>query len=333
MSYGAPTSAPTGGGFRLEVTRLGWGLMAFYTSLWLLLFGLTHWVPQASWMPRVDVELPAETLVFEEASEGAVVVRSLATEEVTLRGPDGGALQGADGEPVTLRGGERLELALGDDAAEGLSAWVSFGIAELWRALPLVPLGTTGGLRAEPWQVVTGPLFYPPVGGFPALMLSFLGFVFFAAPVERMLGRRSFLQLWLVASLGAAIFGVLLSALLPSPVVYGFAPAVFAVMVVHCMMTPEGSVPFHLIFTVLHVRMKWIAAAIAALVVLRTLGLVGGGPSGAYSLAGLVTGYLWWRGGGDLNPRRMILRRRARANLRVAVDRALDGSDDEPVFH
>jgi membrane associated rhomboid family serine protease len=231
-----------------------------------------------------------------------------------------------------LLGGEAVELDLPAPGAPPLVAFAVYGPAEIGRTLVLLPFGTADPVGFRPWQLITGPLLYPPSGGFPALMLGFLGFIFFAAPVERMLGVRSFFQLWLVASLSGAVLGLLLSAILPSPVAFGFAPAVFSVMVVHCMMTPEASVPFHLIFTVVHVRMKWIAATIAGLVLLRTLGLMGGGPSGAYSLAGMIGGYLWWRSGADLDPRRMRLRRRARANLRLAVDRATQGPDEQ-TFH
>ena len=332
MSYGSVPPPPSGGGFRLEITRLGWVLMASYAGLWLLLYATTHWLPAGGWLPEVEFEQSVELLSVEVIEGGELSVRSLAKEDVVLRRGPQDPVRDSTGTPIVLRGGERVVIPAPPEGAPALSGWSTFGPGDLWQTLLLLPLGAAGTITFQPWQLITGPLFYPPQGGFPALMLSFLGFVFFAAPVERMLGRRTFLQLWLVASIGAVVFGLLLSSILPSPAFFGFAPAVFAVMVVHCMMTPEASVPFHLIFTVLHVRMKWIAAAIASLVVLRMLGLMGGGPSGAYSLAGLVCGYLWWRSGGDLNPRRMLLRRRARANLRVAVDRAI-GGDDEPIFH
>ncbi len=220
--------------------------------------------------------------------------------------------------------------AVGESVTSGAPSGLSE--SNLWQVLLLHPLGSSA---SAPWQLLSGPLFFPPVGGFSSLMLAFLGFIFFAAPVERMLGVRSFLQLWLVASMGAALGALLLGALLPGPPAWGFAPAVFAVMVVHCMMTPEASVPFNLIFTILHVRMKWIAAAIAAMVGLRTLGLVGGGPAGVYSLVGMACGYFFWRGGANLNPRTWMRRRRARANLRVVVDQALQpqSDDDGPVYH
>lgn len=335
MSYAAPPPPPSGGGFRLEITPAGRILMGAYAGLWLILYGVTHWVPAVGWLPELEVEAASGSVVTESTEDGDLQVRSRVSVPLLLRWGDEPVLSSAlDGQvaPVRLLGGETVTLVPSPPGSPPLVSYLVYSPKEIWRVLVLVPLGSDHSVGFHWWQLVSGPLFYPPVGGFPVLMLSFLGFVFFAAPVERLLGLRSFSQLWLVASLGGAVIGIGLSALLPSPVGFGFAPAVFAVMVVHCMMTPGAAVPFHLIFTVVHVRMKWIAAAIAGFVLLRTLGLMGGGPAGAYSLAGMVCGYFWWRSGADLDPRRTRLRRRARANLRLAVDRATQPPDGK-IFH
>jgi membrane associated rhomboid family serine protease len=313
--------------------------MGAYAVLWLMLYAVTHWLPVTGWLPELEFEAPAGALSVSETEDGRLLVRSLVASPLRLRRggasvflDESGLDESGSGGSIVLLGGEAVEIDPPAEGAPPLVAFAVYGPAEIGRTLVLFPLGAADPVGFRPWQLITGPLFYPPSGGFPALMLGFLAFIFFAAPVERMLGVRSFFQLWFVASLSGAVLGLLLSALLPSPAAFGFAPAVFAVMVVHCMMTPEASVPFHLIFTVVHVRMKWIAAAIAGLVLLRTLGLMGGGPSGAYSLAGMIGGYLWWRSGADLDPRRLGLRRRARANLRLAVDRATS-APDEQTFH
>ena len=336
MSYASPPPSPSGGGFRLEITPAGRLLMGAYAGLWLMLYALTHWLPAAGWLPVFEFEAAPSSLVTEHTEAGALEVRSRVSAPLVLRrGDDPGLSSGSGGraeEPILLLGGETVELEPAALDSPPLIPYAVYGPKELWQVLVLLPLGSDDPVGFQWWQILSGPLFYPPAGGFPVLMLSFLGFIFFAAPVERMLGLRAFCQLWLIASIGGAVVGLVLSAFLPSPAGFGFAPAVFAVMVVHCMMTPGAAVPFHLIFTVVHISMKWIAAAIAGLVVLRTLGLMGGGPSGAYSLAGLVCGYLWWRSGADLDPRRMRLRRRARANLRLAVDRATQ-APDQKTFH
>jgi len=310
--------------------------MGAYAGLWLILYAFTHWMPSAGWLPTIEFEAAPGSVVSESTETGKLQVRSRVSTPLLLRrGGDLVLSQGTDGSPaapILLLGGETVELPPEVAGSPALSPYAVYGSKEIWQTLVLLPLGADDPVGFRWWQLISGPLFYPPVGGFPVLMLSFLGFIFFAAPVERMLGIRAFSQLWLVSSFGGAAVGLLLSAFLPSPAGFGFAPSVFAVMVVHCMMTPGAAVPFHLIFTVVHVRMKWIAAAIAGLVLLRTLGLMGGGPAGAYSLAGMICGYFWWRSGADLDPRRMRLRRRARANLRLAVDRATQ-APDEKTFH
>jgi membrane associated rhomboid family serine protease len=185
------------------------------------------------------------------------------------------------------------------------------------------------------WQLITASFFTPP-GGFSTLVVAILGFLFFAAPVERFLGRRGFLALWATGLAGGVIGACLAGPIVhPTQLHHGIAPAVLAVMIVHCLITPNAIVPF---LFVLQVRMRWVAIGISALVLVRALSLtapLGNGPVvGGYELGGVVAGWLWWRYGRDLDLRRLRRRRRAKAILRVAVDDALrPGADDGPVFH
>ena len=215
----------------------------------------------------------------------------------------------------------------------GFEVPTPFGLSEVLVLHPPTA-GAPGGPGFRLWQLVTAPFFHPP-GGLSTLVLGILGFVFFAAPVERMLGRRGFLALWGVASAGAVLLACLFGPLVhPTGVHFGFGPAVLAVMLVHCLMTPDAIVPF---FLVLQVKMKWIAIGIAALIVVRTLSLnspLGGGPvAGGYELGGLLAGWLWWRYRDDLDLRKIRRRRKARKLLKVAVDEALGPDHDEPIFH
>lgn len=208
---------------------------------------------------------------------------------------------------------------------------------DLGAALALTAPGASvgGGPGFQWWQLITAPLLHPPEG-LSTLVLGILGFVFFAAPVERFLGRRGFLVLWAVSLAGGVLVACLAGVLVhPTQSHFGFGPAVLAVMVVHCLLTPNAIVPF---FLVLQVRMKWVAAGIAGLVAVRALSLtapLGNGPVvGGYEIGGVLAGWLWWRYGRDFNPRTMRRRRRAKELLRVAVDNALDDDpDDGPVFH
>ena len=226
-----------------------------------------------------------------------------------------------------------LDLMLGPEGFE-VSTPSTF---ELWQLLVLQPVGSAvggAGPGFQLWQLVSAPLFYPPPG-FSSLLIGCLGLLFFAAPVERLLGVGGLLQLWLVSCAGAVAGGLLVGLVFRGqvPIHYGFAPAVLAVMIVHCMMTPEASVPF---FFVLHVKLKWVALGIVVLIAVRALGVMGGAGAGGYELGGAAAGYLFWRSGSDLNPRRLLRRRKARRNLRLAVDRLVQSPEDDdevPVFH
>ncbi len=216
----------------------------------------------------------------------------------------------------------------------GFEVPTSFDLAS---ALPLHAPGAAllDGPGFQWWQLVTASFFTPPER-FSTLVLCVLGFVFFASPVERFLGKRGFLTLWAVACLGGVAGACLAGPIVhPSQVHYGIAPAVLAVMVVHCLITPNAIVPF---FLVLQVRMRWVAIGIAALVGMRALSLtapLGGGPVvGGYEVGGVLAGWLWWQYGRDLDLRKLRRRRRAKDLLRVAVDEALNSEpDDGPVYH
>jgi len=191
-------------------------------------------------------------------------------------------------------------------------------------------LALTPGDSFGAWQLLSAPFVHVTLS---SLVVGFLGFVFFAAPVERMLGQRGFLQLWVVASLGGALAAWLISYVMPGPPSYsGMGPAIVATIIVCCMMTPEAVVP---LLIVIPAKMRYIAFGVAALIGIQALGINPRGPTGGYTFGGMLAGYFWWRSGLDLDPRETLRRRRARANLRVAVDRAIqpEEEDDEPLFH
>ncbi len=214
-----------------------------------------------------------------------------------------------------------------------------------WQALLLHP--PQGPAAMDPsgpgfhwWQVLTAPFVIPP-GGFAALAVAFLGFAFFAAGVERFLGVRRFLSLWLVASLGAGFGGFLFGPLLqPSGVHFGCGPAVLALIVVYCLMTPNAMVTF---FMILPIKLKWIAAMVAAWVLVKALAMTSplgmGAAGGGYHLGGLLAGFLWFRYGDEfLEGRRRS--KRAGSLLKMVLDDAGvemgdEGAknDDEQTFH
>ncbi len=187
------------------------------------------------------------------------------------------------------RGGFRLEITplgrrmLVAYAVVWAVLWITAILRVAWIPMPVGPAGfevatptplrdlltLTPGDRFGAWQLLSAPFVSAT---FSSLALGTLGFVFFAAPVERMLGRRGFLQLWFVASIGGALAAWLGSfAFTVGPAsFFGMAPAVVATMVVCCMMTPEAVVPF---LIVLPVKMRLFAVGIVVLVVISALGI------------------------------------------------------------
>ncbi len=184
------------------------------------------------------------------------------------------------------------------------------------------------------WQILTAPFVFPP-GSFALLAVSFLGFAFFAAGVERFLGSRRFLLLWLVASIGsgfgAFLFGPLLQ---PSGVNFGCGPAVVTVIIVYCLMTPEAIVSF---FMVVPVKLKWIAICVAAWVVIRGLAMTtplgAGAAAGGYQVGGILAGFLWWRYGEELIEK-YRRRRRAGALLKSVLEEVeVEKDPNDPTYH
>ena len=173
------------------------------------------------------------------------------------------------------------------------------------------------------WQLLSAPFVYPP-GSFGPLAVAFIGFAFFAAGVERFMGRRRFLIFWLASSLGASLGGFLFGPLLqPS----GFH-------VVYCMMTPEAIVS---VFMVVPIKLKWIAAGVGSWVVIEALAMTqplgAGAAAGGYQVGGVLAGYLWFRYGEDMFERRR--RRRRSGALLEMVLKDVDKPEErnEPTFH
>lgn len=193
--------------------------------------------------------------------------------------------------------------------------------------------GTPGGPGFRWWQLLTGPLLYPP-GGLGGYVLATLGLGFFGATVERFLGRSRFLELWMAASAGALLGATFLGFVQHPPIIhYGFGAVVLALIVVNCSLTPNGFVSF---FMVVPVRLQWIAIGVAFIVVARTLGMFtpfGAQPGvGGYELGGMAGGWLFWRYRDRLDPRKAARRRKARRLLR-AVEDTISGEADGPLYH
>src|SRR5690606_3918149 len=71
------------------------------------------------------------------------------------------------------------------------------------------------------------------------LATNMLGLYLFGTAVENRMGSRSFLLYYLYCGVGAALFSLLLSTVIPQAPIIGASGAVFGVMVAFAMFWPE----------------------------------------------------------------------------------------------
>jgi hypothetical protein len=293
-----PTSPP--GAFHLRVTPFGWRLLAAYSAVWLVSF---------VWMQVLPDGLVPQTLQLDVGPAGYEVATAVPISEALVLHPPGSRFEG-----VGFRWFQVLTAPFIHPHRMGMEAGHGFS----WTGLLLHPAGFNAG-------------------GLATLALSILGFGFFAAPVERLLGRKGFLKLWF-AAIGGSLLGALLlgPVLRPMTVHFGMGPSVLAVALVACWMTPEAKVR---ILLFLDVSMKWIGWALIGALAARTLALaapVGAGLSaGGYEIGGLLGGWAWFRYRDRIDPAGWSRRRRARKLMRVVVDNAVQDvkGADGPIFH
>ena len=185
----------------------------------------------------------------------------------------------------------------------------------------------------EPWQLLSGPLLYAP-HAFGSLVWAVLALGFFGATVERYLGRRRFVEFWLVATAGS-LLGVGLLSLVGAPQTeqMGFGPVGWALVVIACEMTPNATATFLLMFPV---RLRWITMGAFAFVIAKTLRMFTpfglGGGNGGYELGAMALALLWLRYRDQLDPRSFGRRRKAKRLLR-AVEDDLAGDAPGPIYH
>ncbi|MFZ5569416.1 MAG: rhomboid family intramembrane serine protease [Thermodesulfobacteriota bacterium] len=211
-------------------------------------------------------------------------------------------------------------------------------LVEHWLGLPLVETLAMFPLtdpRFHPFQVITHPFIQPPQ--FPvSFLFSCLAFYFIAAPVEHAMGRRRFLILFFLAALGGAVPGLIFSMVpgLDQPFM-GMVPSILALMVVFGLLNPEATM---LLMFILPVKARYISYGTALITLLTFLAKTN--PAGAYHLGGILMGYAYFKGFGNLHP---ILRlrsaygnwqyRRRRARFTVIDGRKRDDEPKKPTIH
>ena len=161
-------------------------------------------------------------------------------------------------------------------------------------------------LLIHPWS----PLTYMFVhGSFFHLFANMLVLFFFGPPLERSWGERYFIQYYLIAGMGGALFSLLLIQLIGTPTVIGASGAVFGLLLAFALKWPDA--PIYLWF-LLPVKAKYFVGFMAFFSLYASLGGARDGVAHWTHLGGLVTGFLYLKQGDKLSRRVEGLRKRWR---------------------
>jgi membrane associated rhomboid family serine protease len=151
-----------------------------------------------------------------------------------------------------------------------------------WRYLALVP----GAILAQPWGILTYMFVH---GNFMHLLFNMIGLFFFGPQLERQLGGKSFLRLYLLSGLGGAAFSFLFAR---HGAVVGASGAVFGILLGFAYFWPKERI---YIWGVLPVEARWLVGALAAMSLYSGISGTGAGTAHFAHLGGFAAGYAYLR--------------------------------------
>lgn len=192
-------------------------------------------------------------------------------------------------------------------------------------------LGPLGQLPTSPWQLLSHPLalaMSDPI----SVLLEIAMLWFFAAPVEKRLGTRGFLLLYLGTPVAVALPGLFLTDLILGPGLHGgLMVSSIALLTAFVVFNRDAQI---LLFFVLPIQAIWLLLGTAGIIALTILARTN--PSGIYELLamGLVYAALGGLRRGDL--RRVRLRYEEwKLKRRLSKLRVVPGGrgDDDPMYH
>ncbi len=160
-----------------------------------------------------------------------------------------------------------------------------FTSPEIGRALVMDP----SAIGTRPWGVVTYLFVH---AGIIHLATNMLGLYLFGTAVENRMGSKSFLLYYLYCGIGAALFSVLLSLVIPQSPVVGASGAIFGVMVAFAMFWPEAEIFVFPIPFPIKARTLVIGLALLDLVMAR---FSSDNIAHEAHIGGLLAGYLFFR--------------------------------------
>lgn len=115
------------------------------------------------------------------------------------------------------------------------------GSSGLITYLALWPLGTSGAVSFEPWQIVTYSFLH---AGFWHLFVNMFALYMFGGELERLWGQRRFVQLYFASVIAAAVSQLLFSGLAGSPAypTVGASGGIFGLLLAYAMYFPHRTI-------------------------------------------------------------------------------------------
>lgn len=190
-----------------------------------------------------------------------------------------------DGSPFALtRWVRRILVATGAVYLLQLTVFTSPWLVETFGFAP-------SRILRHPWGLLTYAFLH---GSFLHLLGNMIALFMFGPPVERSLGSRAFVRLYVLAALGGPALSLALLPLTGSAIVIGASAAVFGVMLAFVLEWPDAPV---LVFPLpVPVKAKWLVAFLAGLsLVAGVLGARDGVAHFAH-LGGFAAAFLYLRG-------------------------------------
>lgn len=190
-----------------------------------------------------------------------------------------------DGSPFALtRWVRRLLVATGAVYLLQLTVFTNPWLIETFGFAP-------SRILRHPWGLLTYAFLH---GSFLHLLGNMIALFMFGPPVERSLGGRAFVRLYVLAALGGPALSLALLPLTGSAIIIGASAAVFGVMLAFVLEWPDAPV---LVFPLpVPVKAKWLVAFLAGLSLVA--GVVGARDGVAHfaHLGGFAAAFLYLRG-------------------------------------
>ncbi len=146
-----------------------------------------------------------------------------------------------------------------------------------------------GAIAGRPWGVVSYLFVH---SGIIHLATNMLGLYLFGTAVENRMGSRAFLLYYLYCGIGAAVFSLLLSLVIPQSPIVGASGAVLGIAVAFAMYWPDAEILVFPIPLPIKARTLVIVLAIMDLVAAR---FFPGGTAHEAHLGGMLAGWLFFK--------------------------------------